>query len=185
MQQSLTPNSVAAVRSGVITTNVPALLVLLVVFAYIAFAVLPGPRRIPTGGELPILIGVTAVLVVIGLCRPKRAPYLAGVLALGLAFATVPWTPLPGPPGGWLVALMFTMGWTLLGSALRSWRAGAASYVAAGLWTVLLLAAPEGPQYFDGPLHDADQLFWEVLVPVAFWPWVTFGMLATFRVLFV
>jgi len=143
----------------------------------------------PTGGELPILIGVAALLVVIGLCRPKRAPYLAGGLALGIAFASasasVRWTPLPGPPGGWLVGLMFAMGWTLLGSALRSWRAGAVSYVAAGLWTIVLRAVPEGVMYFDGPLHDADQLFWEVLVPVAFWPWVTFGMLGVFGVLFV
>ena len=132
-----------------------------------------------------MLIGVSALLVVIGLCRPKTVPYLAGVLALGVAFACVPWTPLPGPPGGWLVALMFPMGWTLLGWALRSWRAGAASYVATGLWTVLLLAAPVGARYFDGPLHDADQLFWEVLVPIAFWPWMTFGMLGTFGVVFV
>ena len=47
------------------------------------------------------------------------------------------------------------------------------------------VAAPEGVTYFDGPLHDADQLFWEVLVPIASWPWVTFGMLGTFGVLFV
>jgi len=80
---------------------------------------------------------------------------------------------------------MFPMGWTLLGWALGSWRAGAASYVATGLWTVLLLAAAEGVRYFDGPLHDADQLFWQVLVPIAFWPWVTFGMLGTFGVRFV
>jgi hypothetical protein len=179
------PNSVAAVRSGVVTANFPALLLLLVAFAYIAFGVLPGPRRVPTGGELPILIGVGALLVVISLCRPKRVPYLAGVLAVGIAFASAPSAPLPGPPGGWLVALMFPMGWTLLGSALRSWRAGAASYIAAGLWTVVLLAVPEGVMYFDGPLHDADQLFWEVLAPIAFWPWVTFGMLGVFGVLFV
>lgn len=161
------------------------MLLLMVVFGYVAVAVLPGPRRVFTGAEPPILIGVSAMLVVIGLCRPKRLPYVAGLLAVGIAFASAPSAPLPGPPGGWLSALTFPTGWTLLGSAQRSWQAGAASYVATGLWIVVLLAVPEGVAYFDGPLHDVDQLFWKVIAPIAFWPYLTFGMLGVFGVRFV
>jgi hypothetical protein len=173
------------VRSTLATANVRACLPLLIVLAYIAVALVPGPRRVTTGAELPILIGVGAVLAAIALCRPRRGPYLVGAVAIGIAFASVPRAPLPGPPGGWVFTLMFLTGWILLGSALHSWRAGVASYVAAGLWTLLLLAAPEGVTYFGGPLHDVDQFFWKVLAPVVFWPHFSFGMLSVFGVRFV
>jgi hypothetical protein len=184
MRRTRLPLTVAAVLSAFVASNVRPLLMLLVVVAYIAFALVPGPRRTFTGIELPILTAVGMGLIAIGLSRPNTSLFLAGVLAVGLGFAN---SALGGPAGrgGWLAELLFPTGWTLLGSSAWSWRGAAATYVVAGLWTLFLIAAPEGILYFDGPLHDADQLFHNVLLPIAFWPYVTFGMLGVFGQRFV
>lgn len=152
-------------------------------FAYIGIALIAGPRRVSTGAELPILIGVSVLLLVMLSRRPRFALYSAGILAIASALA-VRQRALPGF-AGWEVELLFPMGWTLVGSSVWSWRRSAALYVAAGLWALALVAWPEGIAYFDGPLHDADQLVYNVLVPIAFWPYVTFGMLGVFGVRFV
>lgn len=184
MRRTRAPPSVAGVLSAFVASNVRPLLLLVVVLAYIAIALVPGPRRTFTGMELPILTGVGLGLIAIGLGRPNTSLFLAGVLAVGLGFANSAWGG-PAGRGGWLAELLFPTGWILLGSSAWSWRGAAASYLAAGLWTLFLTAAPEGVTYFGGPLHDADQLFHNVLLPIAFWPYVTFGMLGVFGQRFV
>lgn len=159
------------------------LVVVAVVFAYIAIAVLPGPRRAVTGLEPQILAGIGAAVIVVGLCRPRRWPYLIGALVVAGAFASASLGPVaPWTPTGQVFASLFALGWVLIVAAVRNWRAGVASYLAAGVWTTCLLAVPEGPAYFAGPLRDVDQLFWEVLFPLGFWPYVTFAMLGVFGV---
>jgi hypothetical protein len=179
MRRTRVPRSVAAVLGAFLGSNVRPLLLLVVVLVYIAFALLPGPRRTFTGMELPILAGVGTGLVAIGLSRPIMPLFLAGVFAAGLGFAN---SAQGGPAGsgGWVAELLFPIGWTLLGSSVWSWRGAAAGYLAAGLWTLFLTAAPEGVMYFVGPLHDADQMFHNVVLPIVFWPYVTFGMLGVF-----
>jgi hypothetical protein len=134
--------------------------------------------------ELPILTGVGIGLIVIGVSRPNTSLFLAGVFAVGLGFAN---SARDGPAGsgGWVAELLFPTGWILLGSSVWSWRGAAASYLVAGLWTLFLTAAPEGVMYFVGPLHDADQMFHNVVLPIVFWPYVTFGMLGVFGQRFV
>ena len=166
-----------------VASNVRPLFLLVIVLAYIAIALVPGPRRTFTGLELPILAGVGMGLLTIGLGRPKGSLFLAGVLAIGLGFANS--ASGPSGRGGWFAEMLFPTGWILLGSSAWSWRGAATSYLVAGLWTLFLTAAPEGIMYFAGPLHDADQLFHNVLVPIAFWPYVTFGMLGVFGQRFV
>jgi hypothetical protein len=175
--------SVAVVLSGLVASHARPLLLLAVVLAYIAIALVPGPRRTFTGTELPILAGVGAALIVIGMASPNTSLFLAGVVVVGLGFANS----ASGPAGraGWLGELLFPTGWSLVGSSVWSWRGAGASYLVAGLWTLILTAAPEGVMYFVGPLHDADQLFHNVIVPIAFWPYVTFGMLGVFGQRFV
>lgn len=184
MRHTRVPPSVAAVLSAVAASNLRPLVLLFVVLAYIAIALLPGPRRTFTGLELPILTSVATGLIAIGLSRPNMALFLAGVLAVGLGLAN---SAFGGPAGrgGWLAELLFPTGWILLGSSAWSWRRAAATYFVAGLWTLFLIATPEGVMYFDGPLHDADQMFHSVLLPIAFWPYVTFGMLGVFGQRFV
>ena len=184
MRRTRLPRSVAAVLSAFVASNVRPLFLLVVVLAYIAIALIPGPRRIFTGMELPILAGVGMGLIAIGLSRPNMPLFLGGVLVAGLGFAN---TAQGGPAGdgGWLAELLYPAGWILVGSSAWSWRAAAASYLAAGLWTLFLTAAPEGVMYFVGPLHDADQTFHNVALPIAFWPYVTFGMLGVFGQRFV
>lgn len=160
------------------------LVILAATFTYIAIALIPGPRRLWTGLEAAILIGVGTTLVLVLSCRPRLAPYLAGIFAVVAALAAS-----AGGPDGlsyhWEVMLLFPLGWTLIGSSAWSWRAGAATYVWAGLWTLALLAWPDGIAYFDGPFHDADQFVYEVVVPIAFWPSMTFGLLGVFGMRFV
>lgn len=160
-----------------------AVLVLAVVAAYVAVALLPGPRRVQSGLEPPILAGSAVLLTGVAICRPRVVPYALGVAALVLAFAIHSRSSADGFVG-WHVELLFPIGWGMIGSSVWSWRAAIASYIGVGIWTLFLTGAPEGIAYFDGPLYDADQLVFSVLVPIAVWPYLTFGMLGLFGIRF-
>lgn len=160
------------------------ILVQQIVWAYIAVAVIPGPRRAALGLEIAIVLGIAAVLVCVLVNLARPVPYVAGVALIAIALWTTQKTPTLGSVEELALRLLFPAGWVLVWASVSSWRLGLATYIAAGMWTLLLYAAPEGMAYLPGHWNDLDSVFWRIVAPVAFWPYVTFGMLGAFGIVF-
>ncbi len=128
---------------------------------------------------------VADVLVAVGRNPRRSVPFVAAVAVLTVAFYVTPGARRPGLPYDLLLfGLLAPVGWVLVWASVSSWRLGLATYLLPGILTLVLLAAPEGLDYFPDHVNDADSMFWKVFVPVMCWPLVAFGMLGALGIVF-
>lgn len=98
---------------------------------------------------------------------------------MAIALWVTPIAERPGLPFDLLLfGLLAPLGWALAWGSVSSWRLGVATYLLPGIATLVLVAAPEGLEYFPDHWNDADSTFWKVFVPIMCWPRLIFGMLS-------
>jgi hypothetical protein len=114
---------------------------------------------------------IAAVLVAVGRIPRRPVLFVAAVAVLAMAFYVTPIARRPGLPFDLLLfGFLAPLGWVLAWTSVSSWRLGIATYLLPGILTLVLLAIPEGLDYFPDHLNDADSMFWKVFVPVMCWP---------------